>query len=306
MFEIPGTLLVETWSARRLLARILIGWGVVACAMALIQTPRQFYALRFLLGAAEAGFFPGVVVYLSHWFRVEDRSRAFALFMVGVPVSNILGAPLSGLLLGAHWRGVPGWRWMFLVEGLPAVVLGFVTLFVLTDCPRDARWMRDDEKSWLQGEPRAKAALTTAAPGWRAGARALARPQLVLLVLAYFGIVTTSYGFSLWMPTVVKGLTGLSNLTVTLIAMIPYAAGAVLTITAGWSSDRTGERRWHTITPILMASGGLALALVLPRASAGESSAWRSSAPASTASCRPSGRCRAGSSRAPPALPRWV
>jgi ACS family tartrate transporter-like MFS transporter len=268
LFEIPGSLLVESWSARGWIARILIGWGAVACAMALIQTPRQFYWLRFLLGAAEAGFFPGIVVYLSHWFRVEDRSRAFAMFMFAVPVSNIVGAPLSGLLLGAHWGGVSGWRWMFLLEGLPAIVLGVVTLFVLADRPRDARWLRDDERAWLEGALAREAALTTVKPGWRAGARALARPQIVLLVLAYFGIVTTSYGFSLWMPTIVKGLTGLSNLAVTFIATIPYLAGGLVTLAAGWSSDRTGERRWHTMVPMLMASGGLALALLLPGASA--------------------------------------
>jgi ACS family tartrate transporter-like MFS transporter len=268
LFEIPGSLLVETWSARGWFARILITWGLIACAMSLIQTPRQFYWLRFLLGAAEAGFFPGIIVYLSHWFRVEDRSRAFALFMFAVPVSNIIGAPISGLLLDVHWAGIAGWRWLFLLEGLPAVLLGVITLFVLADRPRDARWLRDDERAWLLAELTREAAMTAAAPGWRAGARALARPQILLLVLAYFGIVTTSYGFSFWMPSIVKGLTSLSNLKVTLIAIIPYAAGGLLTLTAGWSSDRTGERRWHTITPMLMAAGGLALALLLPGASA--------------------------------------
>jgi ACS family tartrate transporter-like MFS transporter len=264
LFEIPGSILVETWSARGWLARILITWGLIASAMALMRTPTHFYWLRFLLGAAEAGFFPGVVVYLSHWFRVEDRSRAFAMFMFAVPVSNIVGAPLSGLLLGVDWGGVAGWRWLFLLEGLPAVVLGVVTLYVLTDRPRDARWLRDDERAWLLDALARESARTTAAPGWRAGARALARPQIVLLVLAYFGIVTTSYGFSLWMPTIVKGLTGLSNMTVTLIATIPYVSGGLVTLVVGWSSDRTGERRWHTMTPMLMAAAGLALAILLP------------------------------------------
>ncbi len=236
--------------------------------MSLIQTPRQFYWMRFLLGVAEAGFFPGIIVYLSHWFRVEDRSRAFALFMFAVPVSNIIGAPISGLLLDVHWGGIAGWRWLFLLEGLPAVVLGGVTLFVLADRPRDARWLRDDERAWLLGELTREAAMTATAPGWRAGVRALSRPQILLLVLAYFGIVTTSYGFSFWMPSIVKGVTNFSNLKVTLIAVIPYAAGGLFTLAAGWSSDRTGERRWHTIAPMLMAAGGLALALLLPGASA--------------------------------------
>jgi ACS family tartrate transporter-like MFS transporter len=270
LFEIPGSILVETWSARGWFARILVSWGLVACAMALVRTPTQFYWLRFLLGVAEAGFFPGVIVYLSHWFRAEDRSRAFALFMFGVPISNIVGAPLSGLLLGAHWAGVAGWRWMFLLEGLPAIVLGFVTLFVLADRPREARWLRDDERAWLLDALTREAAQTAAPAGWRASARALARPQILMLVLAYFGIVTTSYGFSFWMPTIVKDLTGLGNLTVSLIAIIPYLAGGVVTLLAGWSSDRSGERRWHTMTPMLLAAAGLGLAVVLP----GASSSW--------------------------------
>ena len=262
LFEIPGTLLVETWSARGWIARILIGWGLVACGMAFVHTPRQFFWLRFLLGAAEAGFFPGVVVYLSHWFRVEDRARAFALFMLAVPISNIVGAPVSGLLLGAHWGGLAGWRWLFLLEGLPAIVLGVVTIFYLTDRPSDARWLTADERDFLTLALAREAEAAPPSAGWRATARAALRRPIVLLVLAYFGIVTTSYGFSLWMPTIVKSRTGLSNLTVSLIATLPYVAGGLCTAFVGWSSDRTGERRFHTIVPMLMAASGLALAIV--------------------------------------------
>jgi ACS family tartrate transporter-like MFS transporter len=262
LFEIPGTLLVETWSARKLIARILVGWGLVACAMAFIHTPRQFYWLRFLLGAAEAGFFPGVVVYLSHWFRVEDRARAFAFFMLAVPISNVVGAPVSGMLLGVHWGGMAGWRWLFLLEGLPAIVLGVVTIFYLTDRPREARWLDTAEKDYLMA---ALARENVAVPsvshgtGARALARQVARRDILLLVLAYFGIVTTSYGFSLWMPTVVKSLTGLSNLTVSLVATLPYVAGGVCTAVIGLSSDRTGERRVHTMVPMLMAALGMTI-----------------------------------------------
>jgi ACS family tartrate transporter-like MFS transporter len=269
LFEIPGTVLVETWSARGWIARILIGWGLVACAMAFVRTASQFYWLRFLLGAAEAGFFPGVLVYLSHWFRAEDRARAFALFMLAVPLSNVIGAPVSGLLLGARWAGLPGWRWLFLLEGLPAIALGVVTLFYLTDRPRDARWLSEAERDFLLGALAREASATPSPPGRRSLARAVLRPEILLLVLAYFGIVTTSYGFSLWMPTMVKGLTGRSNLTVSLIATLPYVAGGLCTAVAGWSSDRTGERRFHAIVPMLMAAAGMAIAIA-----GGQASGW--------------------------------
>jgi ACS family tartrate transporter-like MFS transporter len=260
LFEIPGTLLVETWSARKLIARILVGWGLVACAMAFIHTARQFFWLRFLLGAAEAGFFPGVVVYLSHWFRVEDRARAFAFFMLAVPISNVVGAPVSGILLGVHWGGLAGWRWLFLLEGLPAIVLGVVTVFYLTDRPRDARWLDAAEKEHLRAAlARESAATALGASGGLPVARAVAQRDILLLVLAYFGIVTTSYGFSLWMPTVVKSLTGLPNLAVSLVAAVPYLAGGICQTAMGLSSDRTGERRFHTIIPMLMAAAGMTI-----------------------------------------------
>jgi MFS transporter, ACS family, tartrate transporter len=199
-----------------------------------------------------------VVVYLSHWFRVEDRARAFAFFMLAVPISNIIGAPVSGLLLGVHWAGLAGWRWLFLLEGLPAIVLGVVTIFFLTDRPRDARWLTAAEKDYLQEAlARENAQTPPLAPGGWSLVRAVLRRDILLLVLAYFGIVTTSYGFSLWMPTVVKSLTGLPNFTVSLLATLPYIAGGICTTVSGLSSDRSGERRFHTIVPMLMAAAGL-------------------------------------------------
>src|SRR5260370_20019171 len=133
LFEIPGALIVERWSARRWIARILITWGLVTILVSLVHTPMQFYGARFLLGLAEAGFFPGIIVYLTHWFRHEDRARAGALFMTAIPVANVLGSPLAGLLLGVQWLGIPGWRWLFIVEGIPGVLLGIITLAYLTD-----------------------------------------------------------------------------------------------------------------------------------------------------------------------------
>src|SRR5215470_532340 len=152
VFEIPGALLVERWSARKVLARILVTWGLVTVLVALVRTPRQFYAARFLLGAAEAGFFPGVLVYLTHWFRYQDRAKATALFMVAIPVANVVGSPLAGAILGVHWGGWPGWRWMFIVEGIPAVIFGIVTLIVLPDWPTEAKWLARQEREWIAKE----------------------------------------------------------------------------------------------------------------------------------------------------------
>jgi len=146
LFEIPGALLVERWSARKVIARILVTWGIVTVLVALVRTPGQFYVARFLLGAAEAGFFPGVLVYLTHWFRYEDRAKAAALFMAAIPVANVIGSPLAGATLNVDWGGWPGWRWLFVLEGIPAVVLGIVTIYFLPDWPGEAKWLAGAER----------------------------------------------------------------------------------------------------------------------------------------------------------------
>jgi ACS family tartrate transporter-like MFS transporter len=268
LLEVPGTLLVERWSARRWIARIMIGWGLTASAMGLVRTEIQFYGLRFLLGAAEAGFFPGVIVYLSHWFRRADRARALALFSAGIPLSSIVGAPLSGLLLGVRWGGVAGWRWLFVIEGIPSVALGIATLFYLTDRPEHARWLPDEERRFLVAALARERAEIAEPLGARGIARALFRREVVLLVLAYFCIVSVSYGFSFWMPTVVKSLSGLPNLLVTVVAVLPYVSGLACLLVVGWSSDRSGERRWHTMVPMLMAGAGMLIAVPITGASA--------------------------------------
>ena len=152
LLEIPGAVLVERWSARAWIARIMISWGIIAIFTGFIHTPHQFYWIRFLLGASEAGFFPGIVVYLSHWFRYEDRAKAMAMFMAAQPISNIIGSPVSGLLLGIHWLGIAGWRWLFILEGIPAVLFGIITIFYLTDWPHQAKWLAEDEKQWIAAE----------------------------------------------------------------------------------------------------------------------------------------------------------
>ena len=245
LFEIPGALIVERWSARRWIARILITWGLVTILVAMIRTPAQFYGARFFLGAAEAGFFPGILVYLTHWFRHEDRARAGALFMSAIPIANVLGSPLAGWLLGVHWFGIPGWRWLFILEGIPAVLLGMMTLFYLTDWPREAKWLPADEQEWIAGELQREKAAKSATGSWTVR-QALGQRDVIVLALVYFLALIGLYGFNFWFPTILKRATGLPNLTVTLIAALPYLLGVFVMVWNGWDSDRTGERRWHT------------------------------------------------------------
>ena len=262
LLEIPGCLIVEKWSARGWIARIMISWGILAVLMGFVHTATQFYLVRFLLGAAEAGFFPGIIVYLGHWFRYQDRAKAIAMFMAAIPIANIIGSPVSGLILGVDWLGMPGWRWIFILEGLPAVVLGIVTIFYLTDRPHQAKWLTPDECNWitteLEQEKRAQQALHSYSL-WEA----LRHREVILLVLAYFCAVTSGYGFILWLPTMVKRASGLPNLAVTFISALPYCVGLLSMLLLGWSSDRTRERRYHTAVPIIAISVGLLFSAVL-------------------------------------------
>ena len=262
LLEIPGSILVEKWSARGWMARIMISWGIVATLMGFVQTKNQFYLLRFLLGVAEAGFFPGMIVYLSHWFRYEDRAKAVALFMAGQPISNLVGSPISGLLLGINWLGMSGWRWLFIIEGLPAIAFGVVTIFYLTDWPRQAHWLRADEREWITAalEREKQEKLATHSFGIL---RAFRQREVILLTLAYFFIVTAVYGFTFWLPTIIKKQSGFSNLHVSLISGMPFCVGLVSILLIGWSSDKTKERRWHTALPMTAASAGLVLAVLV-------------------------------------------
>jgi ACS family tartrate transporter-like MFS transporter len=214
LLEIPGTILVEKWSARGWIGRIMITWGVVAILMGFMHTRNQFYLLRFLLGAAEAGFFPGIIVYFSHWFRYEDRAKAVGMFMTAIPIANIIGSPLSGVLLRVNWLGLAGWRWLFIIEGVPAIVLGFVTFFYLTDRPKDARWLPDDERDWITAELEKEARIKQARHSYRI-LQALRHREVILLTVTYFLIVTAVYGFNFWLPSIIKKLSGASTLNVT-------------------------------------------------------------------------------------------
>jgi MFS transporter, ACS family, tartrate transporter len=256
LLEIPGTLLVELWSARKWIARIMISWGLVGSLTGLIHTAHQFYWARFILGVAEAGFFPGVVVYLTHWYREQDRARAMAMFMSAIPIAQVIGAPISGALLQIHWLGFAGWRWLLLLEGVPAVIGGFVALYYLTDRPRDAGWLADDERAWITGElereARSKPSSNTSV--WRV----FQDRNVILLTAVYFLGACSQYGFTFWLPKMIEKLSGFSSFEVALIAALPFLVSWPVMLLLSWSSDRTGERRWHTAAAYLVLAAGLA------------------------------------------------
>src|SRR4051812_34879287 len=205
LLEIPGALLVEHWSARKWFARILITWGLCSMGMALVRTENQFYLARFLLGLAEAGFFPGVIVYLTHWFPRRERARALAGLVFGVPVSLALGSYTSGLLLREDGLGLAGWQWMFLVEGAPAVLLGVAVPFLLPDRPADARWLSPLEREWLENALAAERRETAGAEPMTLG-RALRQPTVWLLALGIMAINTGGYALAFWLPAEIKSL----------------------------------------------------------------------------------------------------
>ncbi|HZP33836.1 MAG TPA: MFS transporter [Candidatus Acidoferrales bacterium] len=260
LFEIPGALIVERWSARKWIARILITWGIVTILMAAVHTPRQFYLARFLLGVAEAGFFPGIVVYLTHWFRYQDRAKAGAIFMAAIPMSSIVGSPLAGWILSQHWAGVASWRWLFVVEGIPAILFGILTLVYLTDWPLQADWLAADEREWINAELQREKTAKGLVREWTIW-QAIRSREVILLTLVYFFAIIGIYGFVIWFPTIVQRATNLSNMAVTLLAALPYVVGLAAMIWNGWHSDRTDERRWHTAFPLFLGAGCLALAI---------------------------------------------
>jgi ACS family tartrate transporter-like MFS transporter len=257
LFEVPSNFVLARVGARRWLARIGIVWGIVSIAMLFITGPRSFYVMRFLLGAAEAGFFPGVVLYFTYWFPAPERARAVAQFSTASMAAGIFGAPLSGVLLSMRGiGGLDGWQWLFLIEGIPAVVLGIVALFYLTDVPDRAAWLRPDERLWLvDAMHRDREAATRAhANTLRAG---LLDPMVWRLAFCLFLIVTSGYGFSFFLPQIVKAFSGASDLAVGLWTAVPFLVAAIGMVTVASHSDRTGERRRHTAACAWVAALGL-------------------------------------------------
>ena len=260
LFEIPSNLLLHRIGARTWIARILLSWGMVAVLTGFVHNAPQLYAARFLLGVAEAGYFPGILLYLTYWFRRREQARMIALFMAAIPVSNILGSPLSGWILDhVHWLGVASWRWLLILEGLPAIVGGLTTYLLLPSRPAEAAFLTAQEKDWIAAalaeEKRQKLdekQLST----WRA----LANTRVWHLACISFTYQVATYAIFFWMPQAVKSLSDYSNTAVGILVMIPHLAGLVAMIFVSRSSDHRLERRYHAAVPLVI--GGIALILL--------------------------------------------
>jgi ACS family tartrate transporter-like MFS transporter len=260
LFQVPSNLVLHRVGARRWIALLMIVWGVISSSMAAVATPKGFYILRFLLGSAEAGFFPGMILYLKSWFPEAARARAVALFMTAGPLSGVLGGPISGALLSFHLRGgLAGWQWLFLLEGLPAVVLGAVVYFHLADRPGAAKWLSEEQRAWLNRRLESEKSDVPASS--RADAlAAFGIGKIWLLAFIYFGLNTCSYGISLWLPTLIHSWSSAGNLFIGMVSTIPYLTAAVAMVFLGQHSDRTGERRWHVAVAAFTGAAALIFA----------------------------------------------
>jgi ACS family tartrate transporter-like MFS transporter len=260
LFEVPSNLLMARYGPRVWIARILIGMGVVSMATAFVQSANQLYVLRFLLGVAEAGYFPAIIIYLTSWFRAKEQATVVAMFTAAIPVSYVIGTPLSTWIMDhVAWFGLTGWRWMLILEGLPAVIGGLLTYKLLVDRPSNARWLSPEERDWLEGEI---AAEHRAAAGVRhlGTWRAITEPRVLYLAAIYFVYQAGSLGVGYWLPQIVKhSSASLSNVETGLISTVPYLVATVGMILWSRRSDRTGERRLHTAWPLLLAGATLGI-----------------------------------------------
>ncbi|MFJ3485457.1 MFS transporter [Pseudomonas sp. NPDC090202] len=261
LVEVPSNLALQRFGARIWIARIMITWGLISAGTAFVQGTNSLYVMRFLLGAAEAGFFPGVLLYMTYWLPSAYRARMVAIFMVAIPGANFLGSPLSGFLLTLDgWMGMRGWHWLFILEGIPAVLLGIACLFVLTDRPEQAKWLSDEQRHWLVGKLAEEQQRKTNI-GHMSLWKLLKHKDIWVMALIYSGASAAGSTMSVWAPQLLKTF-GLTNLEIGLTNAIPYGIASVAMIAWGRSSDRTNERRWHTCATLLLIAAGLLLALV--------------------------------------------
>ena len=260
LFEIPSNLLLHQIGARVWIARILLTWGLVAMLTGFVHTVQQLYIARFVLGLAEAGYFPGIILYLTYWFPQREQARALALFMIGIPVTTILGAPVSGFILDhVRWLGVSSWRWLLILEGAPAIVCGALTYLLLPGGPQEARFLGPEEKEWIQAELQREEQQKFTRRSYSV-LQALASGRVWVLVLIYFGITVAIYALNSWAPQLVRSLSSLySNSTIALLVTIPSLVGLAAMMLVSRSSDRTLERRYHVAIPALATGTALVL-----------------------------------------------
>jgi ACS family tartrate transporter-like MFS transporter len=263
LLEVPSNLLGARFGPRVWIARIMLTWGVLSSAMIFVNSPASFYVIRFLLGAAEAGFFPGVILYLTQWFPQRERARAVGLFMTATAMAGVIGAPISSALLrlDGTW-GLQGWQWLFLIEGLPAILLVPVVLGCMTERPADARWLSADEREWLMREMEAE--HTQGAQAITSLRAALGTARLWVISLPYFCIVIAFYGISFWLPQLLQSMSSLGSATIVLLSALPYVAATAGLVVMGARSDRKRERRWHVAASCLIGATGFVLTVLAP------------------------------------------
>lgn len=263
IFEVPSNLMLHRFGARKWIARIMISWGLISGCMMFVQTSTSFYVLRFLLGVAEAGFFPGIILYLTYWYPAARRSKVTSLFMTGIPMAGVIGGPLSGWILASFdgANGIAGWKWLFLMEAIPSVVLGLVVLAYLNDKIGDAGWLSSREKALLQRNIKADSAHIED----HSALGAFRNVKVWVLAAAYFGFIMGLYGVGFWLPTLVKASGVSSPATIGWLVAIPYAAAVACMIWTSRNSDRTLERRWHIVLPALAGAIGLVASTLVPQ-----------------------------------------
>jgi D-galactonate transporter len=262
LMEVPSNLALHRFGARRWIARIMISWGVISGAMVFVTSPTLFYILRFFLGIAEAGFFPGIILYLTYWYPASRRSKITALFMTGIPIAGVVGGPLSGWILQRfnNVNGLHGWQWLFLLEAIPSIIAGVVTFFYLVDKIGDAKWLNKEEKALLErrlAEEQGQIEVHHASAAFK-------NARVWVLCACYFGIIMGLYGIGFWLPSLIKASGVTDALDVGLLTMIPYGAAAIGMVMIGLSSDRTKERRWHVAVPAIVGAAGLVLSTFVP------------------------------------------